>query len=208
MHEDGALLAGECHQIEKSHASLLPGIANEVVKKAGKRLKDLAAVAVSSGPGSYTGLRIGVTNAKGLCYGLDIPLISVGTLDVLSAAVRDRLKGEFFLCPMLDARRMEVYTKLVDQDDQVIWETQPKILDASSLSDIDGITYVFGDGMPKFREVATSDQLVFIADIFPDASNMGELAFRKFQNSAFEDIAYFEPNYLKEWRTTSPTNRL
>lgn len=208
MHEDGILLGNELYQIEKSHSSLLPGIANEAVEKAGKELKDLSAVAVSEGPGSYTGLRIGVTNAKGLCYGLEIPLIAIGTLDILSAAVQDRLKGDFYLCPMLDARRMEVYTKLADQEGKEIWDTQPKILDEDSFSELEVLTYVFGNGMPKFREIAKSDSLVFIDDIFPDASNMGQLAYKKFQNSLFEDVAYFEPNYLKEWRTTSPSNKL
>ncbi len=208
LHESGELLESQIHQIEKSHSSLLPGIAGEVLKQANKDFKDLDAVAISAGPGSYTGLRIGTTTAKGFCFSMSIPLISIDTLDVLIAAVSGKFKGEHLLCPMLDARRMEVYTKMVDQDFEEIWPLQAKILDESSFDKIEKTTYIFGNGMSKFKEISNQKNLVFIDEIVPDASHMGMLAFEKYQQSMFEDVAYFEPNYLKEWRTTTPKKQL
>lgn len=208
LHESGKLVASQTHKIDKSHSSLLPGIAGDVLKEAGYSLQDLVAVAVSSGPGSYTGLRIGVTNAKGFCYAMSIPLIAVDTLDVMIKAVDGKFMGEHNLCPMMDARRMEVYTKMVRQDAVEVWPMQAKILDEESFSEKTEPTYLFGNGMPKFREIVNQENLIFIDDIFPDASNMGKLAFEKYQDESFEDVAYFEPNYLKEWRTTTPKKKL
>lgn len=208
VHDSGELIANQTHKIEKSHSSLLPGIAGDVLKEANYTLKDLSAVAVSAGPGSYTGLRIGVTNAKGFCYAMSIPLIAIDTLDTMIQAVEGMFKGEYNLCPMMDARRMEVYTKMVDQEQNEIWPLQAKILDEKSFSELTGSTYLFGNGMPKFRDIVEQQNLIFIDDIFPDASNMGKLAFEKYQGGSFEDVAYFEPNYLKEWRTTTPKKKL
>ncbi len=208
LHKDGTLLSRQLHQIDKSHSSLLPGIVSEICDEAKVTLKDLNAVAVSEGPGSYTGLRIGVTSAKGFCFALSIPLISIPSLEIMTEAVRKKFKGEFFLCPMMDARRMEVYTQVVNEDDQVVWELQPKILDEQSFSEFTKPVYLFGDGMPKFREIVQQENLIFIDDIYPDAKNMGRLGFEKFQREQFEDLAYFEPNYLKEWRTTTPKKQL
>lgn len=208
VHDSGELIANQTHKIEKSHSSLLPGIANDVLKDANRTLQEVSAVAVSAGPGSYTGLRIGVTNAKGFCYGMSIPLIAINTLDVMIQAVDGKFQGAFNLCPMMDARRMEVYTKMVDQDLNEMWPLQAKILDPDSFGDVEQSTYLFGNGMSKFRDIVTQANLIFIEDIFPDASNMGKLAFEKYQDGNFEDVAYFEPDYLKEWRTTTPKKKL
>ncbi len=208
LHDSGRLLNNQTHQVEKSHSSLLPGIAGEVLQEQDLSFDDLEAVAISAGPGSYTGLRIGTTTAKGFCFASNIPLISVDTLDILIAAVSGKFKGEHNLCPMLDARRMEVYTKLVDQELNEIWHLQARILDEGAFSEIDQPTYIFGNGMPKFKEISKQDNLIFIDEIVPDAKNMGELACTKFEQSKFEDVAYFEPNYLKEWRTTTPKKQL
>jgi len=208
LHRTGELIANQTHKVEKSHSSLLPGVVLEICKEAGVTLQEVAAIAVSEGPGSYTGLRIGVSTAKGFGYSLKVPVIAIPTLDVMLEAVRGKFKGDFFLCAMMDARRMEVYTKLEDQKGIEIWETQPKILDAESFLGFQETTYLFGDGMPKFREIANQKNLIYIDDIYPDASNMGGLAWEKFQSQTFEDVAYFEPNYLKEWRTTTPKNKL
>ena len=208
LHRSGELLKSQIHQIEKSHSSLLPGIAGEILNEAALAFKDLDAVAISAGPGSYTGLRIGVTTAKGFCFASSIPLISIETLDVLIAAVDGKFKGDHNLCPMLDARRMEVYTKMVDQDLVEVWPLQAKILTETSFEEIVDPTYIFGNGMPKFREIVSQDNLIFIDEIVLDAGNMGQLAFKKFQDSEFEDVAYFEPNYLKEWRTTTQKKQL
>ena len=208
LHRDGELLSNQTHQVEKSHSSLLPGIGLEVCEKVGMTFDDLDAVAVSSGPGSYTGLRIGVSTAKGICYTLNKQLIAVPSLDIMAEAVRGKFLGDHLLCPMMDARRMEVYLQVEDQSGNVLWELQPKILDENTFSEFDQSMYLFGDGMPKFQEIAKDDKLIFIEDIFPDASNMGRLAFEKFNQNQFEDVAYFEPNYLKEWRTTTPKKQL
>lgn len=208
LHKDGELLGHQLHKVEKSHSSLLPVIGMEVCEAAGYTLKSLDAVALSSGPGSYTGLRIGAATAKGWCFGLGIPLIGVPSLDVLAQAVRGKFLGEHLLVPMMDARRMEVYLQVEDERGVVMWKLQPKILDEGSFQSFEKTTYLFGDGMPKFREVSSQQNLVFIDDIFPDAQHMGKLAYNKYQAGLFEDIAYFEPNYLKEWRTTTPKNKL
>ena len=126
----------------------------------------------------------------------------------MAEAVRGKFLGEHLLCPMMDARRMEVYTQLEDQDGTLIWDLQPKILEAETFGEFIKPLYLFGDGMPKFKEIANQENLMFIDDIFPDAQNMGRLAFEKFKNETFEDVAYFEPNYLKEWRTTTPKKQL
>lgn len=208
LHQSGELLANQTHQVEKSHSSLLPGIALEICKDKGFSFEDLDAVAVSSGPGSYTGLRIGISTAKGICYTLNKHLIAIPSLDIMTEAVRGKFLGDHLLCPMMDARRMEVYTQIENQGGKLIWELQPRILDENTFSEFDEPTYLFGDGMPKFREVVNQQNLIFIDDIFPDAVNMGRLAFKKLTRKEFEDVAYFEPNYLKEWRTTQPKKQL
>ncbi|MEO9872562.1 tRNA (adenosine(37)-N6)-threonylcarbamoyltransferase complex dimerization subunit type 1 TsaB [Ekhidna sp.] len=208
LHRDGELLANQTHQIEKSHSSLLPGIGLNICQEVDIKFADLDAVAISSGPGSYTGLRIGVSTAKGICYSLNKKLISVPSLSIMREALRGKFAGDHLLCPMMDARRMEVYTQLEDQNGEIVWGLQPKILEESSFEKFTLPLYMFGDGMPKFREIARQDNLIFIDDIFPDAMNMGRLALDKFLNNDFEDVAYFEPNYLKEWRTTTPKKQL
>lgn len=208
LHKNGDLLSSQTHKVEKSHSSLLPGVVLQICNEANLTLKDVEAVAVSEGPGSYTGLRIGVSTAKGFAYSLNIPIIAIPTLDVMLEAVRGKFKGEYLLCTMMDARRMEVYTKMEDQDGKEVWGTQPKILDAESFTDYKQTVYLCGNGMPKFREIVDQQNLIFIEDIYPDASNMGRLAWEKYQMESFEDVAYFEPNYLKEWRTTTPKKQL
>jgi len=208
LHAKGDLLSHQVHQVEKSHSSLLPGIVLEVCVEAKVTLQEVQAVAISEGPGSYTGLRIGFSTAKGFAYTLEIPAISVPTLDIMMEAVRGKFKGEYLLCAMMDARRMEVYTKMEDQDGEEIWAVQPKILDTQSFTAFEEPTYLFGNGMPKFREICGQENLLYIDDIYPDAANMGSLAFDRFNAGKFEDVAYFEPNYLKEWRTTTPKKKL
>lgn len=208
LHREGVLVANQVHQVDKSHSSLLPGIVLEICEEAGIALKDVEAVAVSEGPGSYTGLRIGVSTAKGFAYTLRIPIIAIPTLDVYLEAVRGKFKGDFYLCPMMDARRMEVYTKMEDQKGNTVWEVEPKILDENSFAALDKPVYLFGNGMPKFREIVDQENLMFIDDIYPNAANMGRIAWEKYQKEVFEDVAYFEPNYLKEWRTTTPKKQL
>jgi len=208
LHENGSLIAHRLHKAAKSHSELLPGIVPEICEEAKTTLQALDAVAVSGGPGSYTGLRIGISTAKGFAYSLKIPVIAVPTMDVMLEAVRGKFKGAFFLCAMMDARRMEVYIKVEDQDGIEIREAQPKILDAESFGEFVELGYFFGNGMPKFREITEKTNFIFIDDIFSEARNMGRMAFEKFQSGRFEDTARFEPDYLKEWQTTTPKKKL
>jgi len=208
LHYDGSLISHQVHQVEKSHSSLLPGIVLEICEEANKTLHEIQAIAVSEGPGSYTGLRIGFSTVKGFAYTLEVPVIAVPTLDVMLEALRNKFKGTYYLCAMMDARRMEVYTQMEDQDGNEVWKVQPLILNADSFRDFGKPVYLFGNGMPKFREIVDQDNLIFIDNVFPDAANMGRIALNKFQKSQFEDVAYFEPNYLKEWRTTTPKKKL
>ena len=208
LHESGELIGHQLHQVEKSHSSLLPGIVLKICDEAGVDMKSLKAVAVSEGPGSYTGLRIGISTAKGFAYTLNTPIIAIPTLDVILEAVRGKFKGDHLLCAMMDARRMEVYLKMEDQAGNEVLATQPMILEEDTFSDYTLPTYLFGNGMPKFKEISSQQNLIFIDEIVPDAANMGSLALSKYQVEDFEDVAYFEPNYLKEWRTTTPKKKL
>lgn len=208
IHQDGVFLSGQIHHVEKSHSSLLPGIALDTLKKEGLSLQEMDAFAASGGPGSYTGLRIGVSTIKGFCYTLEKPMIAVSSLETMVAVLRGRFKGHYLLCPMMDARRMEVYTYLESASGKSIWREQAKVLDANTFEDFTEPVYIFGDGMPKFRSIAEQENLRFIDEIFPDAKNMGEIVERKYREKDFEDVAYYEPNYLKEWQTTTPKKRL
>lgn len=208
IHNDSKLLSHQLHEVDKSHSSLLPGIALEICDGAKVSMSELDGIAVSDGPGSYTGLRIGIATAKGFAYTLKVPLISVPTMDIMLEAVRGKFKGNHHICAMMDARRLEVYTKLETQNQEEVWEVQSKVLDENSFSDFSESVYIFGNGMPKFKAISSQRNLVFIDEIVPDAVNMGRIAFEKFEKHMFEDVAYFEPNYLKEWRTTTPKNKL
>ncbi len=195
-----------------NHAEKLSPFIDEALKVAKEKELKLDAISVSSGPGSYTGLRIGVSTAKGLCYGFGIPFISVDTLEILAIQVNknNEIENNSLLCPMLDARRMEVYTKMMRKDFQTIQKTTPKIIDETSFSDVlkENKVYFFGNGANKCQEVIKSENAIFIDDISPLAENMIPLAEEKFRNKEFEDVAYFEPSYLKEFQATTPKKRI
>ncbi len=184
-----------------SHAEKLHVFIEEVLVDSNLTFKDLVAIAVSQGPGSYTGLRIGVSAAKGLCFALDIPLISVDTLQVLAnkAEVQNGI-----IIPMIDARRMEVYSAIFDKNFIKIREVQAQILDENSFSEIDETIHFVGDCNEKAKTVLTKDNFIFLDNkIYPSANEMSKLSFEKFQNSDFEDLAYFEPFYLKDFLITA-----
>jgi tRNA threonylcarbamoyladenosine biosynthesis protein TsaB len=185
------------------HSSIVTVFIDEVMKECGLSYRDLDAVVVSKGPGSYTGLRIGVSTAKGICYALDKPLIAINTLEAMAAGM---LKGTpslpVILCPMIDARRMEVYNALFDTDLNCVRETKAEIIDENSFSEMltDHILVLAGDGAEKCKALLGNHPNVrFIDDFFPSAINMVLPAEKKFQAAAFEDIAYFEPFYLKDF---------
>lgn len=172
----------------------------------------LDAVAVSTGPGSYTGLRIGLSTAKGVCYGSEAKLISIPTLKVLCAPVllgRD-IDDDALLCPMIDARRMEVYSAIYDRSLHEVRKIQADIVDSDTYKMFldEGPVYFFGNGAEKCKDVINHPNARFISDIEPLAKNMHTLAERSFNEGRFEDVAYFTPFYLKDFHATVPKKLL
>lgn len=183
-----------------SHAEKLHVFIDEVIKECQVDIKEINAVAVSKGPGSYTGLRIGVSAAKGLCYALNIPLIAIDTLEILASKV-DQNDG--LIVPMLDARRMEVYSAVFNQEKKIVSETKAEILDENSYAHVNEKIYFLGDCQEKCKTVLTKSNFQFLPEIiFPSANEMSELSFQKFIAKEFEDVAYFEPFYLKDFLLT------
>ena len=183
-----------------SHAEKLHVFIEEMLKETGVSVQEIQAVAVSKGPGSYTGLRIGVSAAKGLCYALGIPLISVDTLQVLAKQV---VVQNGLIVPMLDARRMEVYSAIFDINHIKRAEVQAEILTETSYDEITELVYFIGDCQEKCKTVLTKNNFHFLSEIvFPSANEMSALSFEKLINNDFEDVAYFEPFYLKDFLIT------
>ncbi|GAB3912022.1 tRNA (adenosine(37)-N6)-threonylcarbamoyltransferase complex dimerization subunit type 1 TsaB [Mucilaginibacter boryungensis] len=201
--QDGQVLAKKELNQRNVHAEVLTLFIEGVFKHADKQYADLDAIAVSSGPGSYTGLRIGVSTAKGLCYALDKPLIAVETLKAMADGMISRLTltPESLLCPMIDARRMEVFTAIFDINGNKITPTSAEIIDQSSFADLlnDHKIYFFGDGAAKCRETLTHPNAIFIDGYENSANDLTFAALKKFNSKDFEDVAYFEPYYLKEF---------
>jgi tRNA threonylcarbamoyladenosine biosynthesis protein TsaB len=186
---------------EYTHGELLHVFIDETLKEANIQPNQLSAVAVSKGPGSYTGLRIGVSAAKGVCFALGIPLISIPTLLVLGKALSN---PEGILIPMLDARRMEVYSAVYDANLNSIRETRAEILNEDSFSDYlqSKVVHLLGSGASKCQELLKHPNFHFHPELLPSSLNMGVLAFEAFNEERFEDLAYFEPYYLKDFIAT------
>ncbi len=185
-----------------SHAENLHVFIEEAFKESGVDAKQLSAIAVSKGPGSYTGLRIGVSTAKGLAYALNIPLISADTLQIMARAAFIQKKEAAFYCPMIDARRMEVYTAVYDPDLNKKSEIEALIVNEESIGKFSVYPkiYYFGDGMPKCRELLSqAKNSGFVEGIYPSAEHMSVFVYSKYKNKHFEDLAYFEPFYLKDF---------
>ena len=200
IHKNGNLIALKESVTENfSHSEKLLVFVEELIENSQLKLVDISAIAVSMGPGSYTGLRIGVATAKGLCYGLNIPLISISTLKSMSLGMSLKMKADLF-CPMIDARRMEVYSAFFDINNIRKRGIQADILDSNSYkNELKEKVIFFGDGSDKAKEVIKSKHAIFIADFHPSANFIGMLSYQKFLNSDFEDLAYFEPFYLKDF---------
>lgn len=181
-----------------SHAEKLHVFIEEVLKEAQIDKSELDVIAVGKGPGSYTGLRIGVSAAKGLCFALDIPLVSIATLQILSEQVN---ADNCYIIPLLDARRMEVYSAVFTLDKKQIRETKAEIVDENSFAEFlnEKKTVFIGDGAAKFKSICNHPNAVFQEGFFPTATNMPFLAEAKYKISDTEDVAYFEPYYLKEF---------
>lgn len=192
-----------CREIAEqgySHAEKLHVFIEEILKETGITTQDLKAIAVSKGPGSYTGLRIGVSAAKGLCYALGIPLIAVDTLQVLAQKVTVE---NGLITPMIDARRMEVYSAVFDNNHKKIQEVKAEVLTEDSYANVTEMIYFVGDCQDKCQSVLTKDNFHFLPEIiFPSANEMSALSYEKFSKNDFEDVAYFEPFYLKDFLIT------
>lgn len=201
IHHHGKLLASrELHE-DQAHGSKLAVITEELFSEAGIERTELEAVAISKGPGSYTGLRIGTSTAKGIAFALNIPLIAVDTLEIMAWQVSKKQNFEGYLCPMLDARRMEVYCSIYDSSLKVIQPLEARVIDENSFSEL--LTkhkiLFFGSGADKCVDLIRNPNAFFRAGIYPEAVSLGEIGFGKFQRNELEDLIHFEPVYLKEF---------
>ena len=209
--KENKLIAIKESSEERSHAKLVTIFIEEIFNELEYSIQDLDAIAVAKGPGSYTGLRIGVSTAKGLCYGLDIPLISVGTLEALAnATINTNRYNNHKFCAMIDARRMEVYSAIYNADLSIVKDVSADILTPESYSSyLENSKIVFvGSGSAKFSEILNNENAVFDDKIVPSAKNMIEISFKKYKNKEFEDVAYFEPYYLKDFIAIKPKNKI
>lgn len=213
--DNGELISFKESLKDKSHSTLLSVFIEEVLKENKISVIKLDAIAVSKGPGSYTGLRIGVSTAKGLCYGGNIPLISVNTLKVMASGIINnqilsklnlKSKDNTLLCPMIDARRLEVFTAIYNHLNQTIEETQAKIINPSSYNKYLAKKKLifFGTGANKCSKIIKSKNALFIENFNTSARYMIKLSEEAYKNKKFENVAYFEPYYLKDFIATVP----
>lgn len=205
LHKSGELMA--CYELlaEKSHSGLLTTLVSEVVRHTGHTLHDIGAIAVAKGPGSYTGLRIGVSTAKGLCFALNKPLIAVNTLEAMAHQLKDFVAESHLLCPMIDARRMEVYCSVFQAKTLALKQpTEALVLNENSFQDFLETQPVvfFGDGSAKCKPLLVhhSNAIFLEAPIYPSAKSVGYIASK---SNTYEDIPTFEPFYLKDFMMTT-----
>lgn len=202
LHKKGKILDTLEISEGQAHASKLAILINEIFQKTGTNFNELSAVAVSAGPGSYTGLRIGVSTAKGICYALNIPLISVSTLDLLTFQfLHNQPVKNGLLCAMIDAKRMEVYCQVTDLDMNIVTSVEAKNIDPQSFAELlrDTQMFFFGDGAEKCDGIIDNMNAVFVSGIRPKASQLGLMAYSKFQEKKFENPMTFIPFYLKDF---------
>jgi tRNA threonylcarbamoyladenosine biosynthesis protein TsaB len=207
VHNEAGLLAAYDLFTDKSSSAMLTTLLRDSVTHAGFKLSDIDAIVVGKGPGSYTGLRVGVSTAKGLCYALDRPLIAINTLQAMALQLAPFFPGHL-LCPMIDARRMEVYAAVLDEKNAFVQETRAVIMNDTSFEDLLANSKVvfFGDGAPKCKSILEKHpNAIFPAiDIKPSARTIGQLGAIAFTNAQFEDVAAFEPYYLKDFMSPAP----
>lgn len=198
------IIVSKINNDKLTHSTSLGVFVEEIMQVVRENDIEVNAISVSSGPGSYTGLRIGVSQAKGLSYGLDVPLISIPTSLIMAYLVKDKVSSETLLCPMIDARRMEVYAALYNTSLDTVKEIDSQILDENSYSEILSRQKVcfFGNGAKKFMNIIENKNAIFIDDVNPQSSSMVMIAIDKFKKKDFVDTAYFEPFYLKEFSAT------
>jgi tRNA threonylcarbamoyladenosine biosynthesis protein TsaB len=202
LHNDRTLVAEiELHQAQ-AHASKLAPLISEVLIKAGVSLNQVNAVAISSGPGSYTGLRIGTSTAKGICYTLEIPLVTVSTLKLLAFQASSLLNETALLCPMIDARRMEVYCQVFDNQLNEVLPVEAKIIEEDAFQELLATTkiFFFGNGAMKCKSTLQHQNAYFLEEnIFPLATTLGTIAIEKLLSKQVENLVTFEPFYLKDF---------
>lgn len=215
LHDKGALLAHFSLFLEKSHSAYLTEMVHDALRYANRQLAELDAVALSEGPGSYTGLRIGASAAKGLCYALDIPVVTINTLAAHAYTVQAMGIAQppqtGLLCPMLDARRMEVYSALYTHELKPVAPTSPVVVNEEAYHEYlnQGLVYFFGNGAAKCKPVLSlHPNARFVDGIVPSAASVGQLAIEKVQAGTFANLAYFEPFYLKEFKAIKPKQQL
>lgn len=210
LSKNGQLTALKENNEGLNHSLLLGTYVQEILKENHIDMHNLDAVAISMGPGSYTGLRIGVSMAKGLCFGAGKPLIAINTLQALAQAVSAKINEDALYCPMIDARRMEVYTAFFDRANHTVVDTKAEIIDENSFAGLlaEHKTYFFGNGSDKIKNVLKSENAVFLPGIETSAVNLIQLAEQKYRDGQFEDVAYFEPFYLKDFIATIPKNKV
>ncbi len=211
LSDSGKVLAHRELDAGYTHAENLHLFIRQLLDEQQCDVKQLAAIAISRGPGSYTGLRIGSSAAKGLCFALNIPLISIDTLQVLSAQAVDTTKEDALYCAMIDARRMEVYTAMYNRKLEKQNAIEALVIDENSISRFSdlGKIYFFGDGMPKCKELLSQiRQAYFLEAITPSSKFMAQLAQHKFESNDFENTAYFEPFYLKNFVAGQPKSKI
>ena len=195
------LIENNNSKIERSHSKLLIKLIDDTLNNNKLKIADIDIFSISKGPGSYTGLRIGLSSIKGFCYALNKPLVSINTLKILAISALENIDDkDFILCPMIDARRMEVYTKSFDHNLNELSNDQAIILEKDTFENFkDKKVYFFGDGSDKFKKIVSRKNFIFLDNINPDSKFMGQLSYDKFINRNFEDLSSFEPNYIKDF---------
>lgn len=203
LHHGGQLLGSVMICKPQSHSEILNNMIAKLMDLAALKLKNIEAVAIAKGPGSYTGLRIGTSTAKGLCFALEVPLIAVNTLEAMAYGYKS---GGGYKCPMIDARRMEVYSAVYDKNDRMVVPTQAVVLHETSFKewlDEKNVSFL-GSGADKFQKIMHHDNASFYPSLLPHAEHIGEIALKKFEKQQFEDVAYFTPFYLKTFKPVKP----
>jgi tRNA threonylcarbamoyladenosine biosynthesis protein TsaB len=211
VHHTGTCVGEAGTHLPQAASSQLMPLVDQAMHAAGIHRSDLQAVAVSAGPGSYTGLRIGVATAKGICYALGLPLLAVSTLEILVQEMLARKDQDpCHFCPMIDARRMEVYCNVYNHAGREVMPVGARIIDSSSFHEFlqQGPVYFFGDGSAKCQAVLQHPNARFVPNISPQARHMGALAWRQWQQNLFCNLAEFEPLYLKDFIAKKPNPRL
>ena len=206
--KDGEIISlREINNGNYSHAEKLHPLIVECLQESSLKFSQIEAIAVGKGPGSYTGLRIGVSAAKGLCFSNNIPLLSINSLEILANSIHT---NEGYIVPMIDARRMEVYSAIYSFQKNLERETLAEIIDSNSYSDYldKGKVYFLGDGSEKCKDVIQHPNAVFIESKFPSANEMAKLSEVKYKKNDIEDVAYFEPFYLKDFIVTSEKKKV